>query len=314
MAQSGSTKKSKLKRAKARAMQLTERDKIILQALHQYRFLSTEHLQALTGTESRWGMNKRLRLLYDHKYIDRPQAQRALFSHADKRPTIYALGNQGAGVLSHQFGIPMPESVYWTEKNRRVREKHIAHTLGISDFMISVELACKQVGNIRLIGRDEILARSPQATKQTKFPFRWNTRIYANNHRHDIAIVPDYVFGLHYTDRPEGENRAFFFVEIDRATMPVVRKDIRQTSFLRKMQSYADTFERKLALERFGIKNFRVLTVTTSSDRIQTMTEAYKVELEKRCPAGIFRFAVKTDELGTPYTWVNAIGETGTVI
>ena len=65
---------SRLKRKTTDPIQLTERDAVILKALHKYRFLTTDHLQALTNTKSRWGMNNRLRKLYDHKYIDRAQS------------------------------------------------------------------------------------------------------------------------------------------------------------------------------------------------------------------------------------------------
>jgi len=232
------TKQSRLKRKKAGSIDLTHRDEVILRTLYKYRFLTTEHLQVLTSTDSKWGMNKRLRLLYDHKYVDRPKAQKAIFSHASKRPTVHALGNEGARLLSSHFGIAMPPTVYWTEKNRRVREKHIEHTLGISDFMVGMEQVCRDVGNVRIIDKDEILAQSPTHTKQAKDPFRWKTTVHAQGQAYDISIVPDYVFGLEYLDEPEGKNKAFFFVEVDRATMPVVRRDIMQTSFLRKMQSY----------------------------------------------------------------------------
>jgi len=302
------TRKSKFKSGKSRPIELTLRDKRILFALHKYRFLTTEHIQALTETESRWGMNKRLRLLYDHKFVDKPKAQKALFSHEKKRPVIFGLGNSGAIALSRIYGIPMPSSVYWSEKNRRVREKFILHTLGISDFMVSIEMACKQAGNIRLMDRDEILARSPEQTKRAEYPFRWKTNIMHGGQRHEIAIVPDYVFGLHYENKPEGKNRSFFFVEIDRGTMPIVRRDIKQTSFLRKMQSYEDSWKNKLPKQRFDINAFRVLTLTTSNDRIQTMVEAYKTELDK-VPAGVFLFAEKSVDLKVNRVWVNAAGK-----
>lgn len=93
-------KQSRLKRKKAAPIKLTHRDETILRALYKYRFLTTDHLQILTETDSKWGINKRLRLLYDHKYVDRPKAQRAIFSHATERPTIHALGNEGAKLLS----------------------------------------------------------------------------------------------------------------------------------------------------------------------------------------------------------------------
>jgi hypothetical protein len=215
-------------------------------------------------------MNKRLRLLYDHKYIDRPKAQAAIFSHADKRPTVYALGNAGAKLLSEHYGVPMPPSVYWTEKNRRVRERHIEHTLGISDFMIEIETLCKAAPDLHLISQEDILAQSPPETRRAKYPFRWKTQVNHNGQRHEIMILPDYVFGL----RNEHGRERFFFVEIDRGTMPVKRRDITQTSFARKVLSYADTFERGLALRRFGMTGFQVLTVTTTPARIQSIQDA----------------------------------------
>jgi len=152
------TKTSKLKRKRAKPIRLTARDIEIIRALHRHRFLTTDHLQKLTGTESRWAMNARLRLLYDHKYIDRPQAQKSLYSHSDKRPVIYALGNKGASLLSTRSGISMPKMVYWTEKNRRVREAHIEHTLGIADFVLGIEIMCQEKEHIEFIDPQTIIA------------------------------------------------------------------------------------------------------------------------------------------------------------
>lgn len=285
-------KTSKLNRKKAVPIKLTGRDQQILLALHKYRFLTTDHLQALTGTKSRWGMNARLRLLYDHKYVDRPKAQHTIFAYADKRPLVYALGNKGASCLSTRFGLKMPAKVYWTEKNRRVREKHIEHTLGISDFMVSIEIMCADRPELEFIEPDTILANSPAQTRQARYPFRWKTQIADKGKRHDIAIVPDYVFGI--KNRQTTQER-FYFVEIDRGTMPVTRRDITQTSFLRKILSYADTFERSLALKRFGIKGFQVLTVTTSEARIKAIQNAIATLPERPFSAGTFLFKTKVD-------------------
>lgn len=285
-------RRSKFKRQSTGHIELTERDVTILQSLHKYRFLTSSHLMALTDTISQQGMNRRLRELFDAKYIDRPKAQMHSLAYADKRPMVYALGNEGADLLSNRFQLALPD-IYWSEKNRRVKEKFIEHTLGIADFMVSMEVACKDAGNIRLITKEEILAASPDKTRRSKHPFRWQTRVSFDGERHEIAIVPDEVFGLHYLDKPEGKNKAYFFVEIDRGTMPITRRDIRQTSFARKLMSYADTHERKLHTERFGIKNFRVLTITTSQERINTMQQAWESEVSHRAPAGMFLFGEK---------------------
>lgn len=305
-------RKSSLKRRRASSIQLTERDQAIIIALHKHRFLTTGHLQVLTHTKSRWGMNKRLRLLYDHKYIDRPKAQAALFSHADKRPVIYALGNKGAALLADRSGITMPPSVYWTDKNRRVREKHIEHTLGISGFMIEMEVMCKAAPHLHLIDQDEILARSPISTRRAKYPFRWKTNITHNGASHDIMIVPDCVFGIRNNERLEGGNERFFFVEIDRGTMPVMRRDLTQTSYLRKILSYADTFERDLAKKRFGMKGFQVLTVTTGEERIKSIQAAIAGLSHTSFSANTFLFKTKADgqAISPFYTgWENCKGK-----
>jgi len=214
-------------------IKFTERDAEILLALCKYRFLTSDHVMMLTDTTSRWGMNKRLRQLYDHKYIDRPKAQHALFSYASKRPTVYALGHKGASLLSTRFDIAMPPSVYWTEKNRRVREHYIEHTLGIADFMVEIELLCREDPALRLIDRDEMLLAAPKEIKRAHYPFRWNTSIRHQGQQYDLAIAPDYVFGIEQVCGDGNMRRRYYFVEIDRSTMPVTRSDIRQSSIMR---------------------------------------------------------------------------------
>lgn len=284
---------SRLKRKSAPPIRLTDRDRDIIMALHKYRFLTTDHLQTLTGTNSRWGMNARLRLLYDNKYIDRPKAQFAIFSHANKRPIVYALGNKGASLLSTRYGLKMPAKTYWTEKNRRIRERHIEHTLGIADFMISVEEMCRTSDHLEMIDQQSILNRAPKQVRRSKYPFRWKTQIRHNGKRHDIAIIPDYVFGIRDKNRKPVLNEKFYFVEIDRGTMPITRRDITQTSFMRKVLSYADTLERDLALKLFKMKGFQVLTVVNSEDRIAAIQNAITHLPEKSFSTGTFLFKVK---------------------
>lgn len=301
------TKKSRFRRSTSSAIQLTERDITILLALEQHRFLTTDHLLGLTEGSSRQGITRRLRELYDAKYVDRPRAQMMALSYADKRPMVYALGNEGAALLGNRFQMRLPD-VYWTEKNRRVKEKFVEHTLGTSQFMVELELACSAAGNIRIITKDEMLTTAPEATRRRRYPFRWQTRIHWNNQWHDIAIVPDIIFGLHYSNKPEGKNKAYFMVEIDRGTMPITRRDISQSSFARKLHSYADTFERKLHQEHFGIRNFRVLTVTTSKERIETMQKAYHAEIEGKASAGLMLFATKEQDASSIFQWANGAG------
>ena len=48
---------------------------------------------------------------------------------------VYALGNTGTDLLADRFQLRLPD-VCWTEKNWRMKEKFVEHTLGITDFMV----------------------------------------------------------------------------------------------------------------------------------------------------------------------------------
>jgi hypothetical protein len=59
--------------------------------------------------------------------------------------------------------------------------------------------------------------------------------------------------------------------------MPIVRADLQQTSFARKLAAYlAGGGQANLFGMHLGIGNFRVLTVTTSRERMMTMIKALK--------------------------------------
>ena len=73
---------------------------------------------------------------------------------------------------------------------------------------------------------------------------------------------------------PESRRRAYFFLEADRGTMPVVRKGLAQTSILRKLICYQETWRQGIQRSYLGISNFRVLTVTTSRERVEHLVEA----------------------------------------
>ena len=187
----------------------------------------------------------------------------------------------------------MPSKVYWTEKNRRVREKHIEHTLGISDFMVGIEMMCEKRADLKYIDPNAILANAPRQTRKARYPFRWKTRVWHDGRTHNISIVPDFVFGLRSTKT--GKEK-FFFLEIDNGTMPISRKDVTQTSFMRKIHSYIDTLDQDLARRRFGLPGFQVLTVTTSEKRIASIQRAITTFPDRKFSANTFLLRSKEDQ------------------
>jgi hypothetical protein len=109
--------------------------------------------------------------------------------------------------------------------------------------------------------------RTEETVERLRLPFRWQVQVQVqvSGKPHRLGVEPDRVFGLRFEDEPEGRNRAFFFLEADRGTMPVVRKGFGQTSFFRKLLAYQETWRRGLHKAHLAIPNFRVLTVTTSN-------------------------------------------------
>ena len=90
----------------------------------------------------------------------------------------------------------------------------------------------------------------------------WETRIRRGREERSVWIEPDQMFGLSFSDKRPTQ---VYFLECDRGTMPVKRKNLSQTSFLRKFLSYADTRKRGLHTKAYGLSNFTVLTVAPTA-------------------------------------------------
>ncbi|WP_375414464.1 hypothetical protein [uncultured Bradyrhizobium sp.] len=56
--------------------------------------------------------------------------------------------------------------------------------------------------------------------------------------------------------------------------MPITRSNIRETSFSLKMREYLAAHASGQHEQRYGWKNFRVLTITTDRKRAQSMADA----------------------------------------
>lgn len=211
--------------------------------------------------------------LYHHGLLDRPRAQLDYYATAGSAPLVYALGNRGALVLAERSGMDRGQ-VEWTWKNRTVGRLFIDHTLLIADVMVGIERACAQHSDIALLDSQAILASTPEATRRLNNPFKLSAQIAMDGRVIESAVIPDAVFGLDFTVE---RKRKYFFLESDNATMPVVRTNLNATSYARKLMAYYAGGGKTNAFgAHFGIGNFRVLTVTSSRERVATMTDALK--------------------------------------
>lgn len=277
-------------------IQLTDRDRDIIRRVLQHRFLRSTHIVALIGGSPQQ-LLRRLQLLYHHGYLERPRAQIDYYHRGGSRHIVYGVGSKGAAVLRQESNAA-PQNSNTSLENRGIGRMFLEHALLISDVIVGFELACRKSGDVHLLTGDQIPL--PDHLRNHQEPFRWRVTL---PNRQKLGIVPDQVFALEFMGQPLDRNRAFFFLEADRATMPVIRQNLKQTSFYRKLLAYEATWTQGLHRSRFGFHRFRVITVTSSLRRVENLVTACQ-NLERG--HGLFLFAdrhslAETDPLA--YDW-----------
>src|ERR1700676_417904 len=264
-------RRPRFERAKVAGIKLTPRDLLILRAVQRHRLLRSTHLIALLGA-SRQTTLRRLQLLFHHGYLDRPAAQLDWYA-AGSEPMVYALGNRGAAVLATAGGLTRA-TLRWDTRTGTVSRQFLRHTLAVAEVMVAFEAACRDTEGVQFIRPEEMLAGAPEATRRLRLPFRWQVEVNEAGKLHQLGVEPDRVFGLRFAGAPEHRRRAYFFLEADRGTMPVVRRGLDQTSIRRKLLGYRETWRQGLHRRHLGVSNFRVLTVTTNEERRRHMVAA----------------------------------------
>ena len=285
--------------------QLTERDREIIRHVHRHRFLRSSHIFSLTEG-SRQQILRRLKLLYHHGYLERPRIQLEYYHEGGSHEFVYGLSGRGASLIRAEIGCE-PGALLWDTENGSIGRVFLKHALLVSDVMVAIELACREK-RIRLLTGPEL---APSGDKNRR-RFRWNVTVAGQK----LSAVPDRVFALEFEGSDGNPRRSYFFLEADRGTMPVIRKDFAQTSFYRKLVAYEATWTQSLHQKLFGFHRFRVLTVTTSAKRVESLIEACS---KLKTGHGLFLFT-DTRILEKPhdilsYVWhTGRAGETGTLL
>ena len=252
------------------AFRVTEDDIVIVRHVARHRFLRSTQIAALVG-RSLDRVNDRLLRLYHSGYVDRPRAQLDYYPTSGSAPMVYALADRGALLLAERDGRECKDAEY-SRKNRNAGRAFIDHQLDVMEFYVSLQCATRHRTDVRLIHPDEIVAAFPEQTRAAREPLLLRASVAHQGTDAEIAVVPDLAFGLRF---PDGSRRCFL-VEIDRGTMPIVRADLKQTSFDRKMRVYLAAYAARQHEAQFGWKTFRVLTVTIDNVRMSSMIEALR--------------------------------------
>ena len=283
---------------------LTSRDREILRLIFAHRFVRSSHILSLVNG-SKQQILRRLQLLFHHGYVERPRIQLEQYHKGGSREIVYGIGDQGAQLLKREHDVTAKE-LRWSEKNRKVERMFLQHALLVSDIMVAFELACREK-NIRLLSEQELQVRGNEK------PFHWRVNTGAQQ---QLTVAPDRVFALEYVTEIGKTERAYFFLEADRGTMPVVRKGFSQSSFFRKLVAYEATWLQRIHEKQYGFHRFRVLTVTTGAARVKSLVGACG---QLKQGHGLFLFADKSilEKPGgiLAHGWQSArAGETSTLL
>lgn len=293
--------------------QITKRDIEIVRFVAKYRFLNSDHIRRLVQGSAK-NITNRLKLLFEHELLDRPECQYGYYRPGGgSEHIVYGVSDKGTKLLADNDAQTSSKRSSWAHKNRSVGHPHLKHTLAISDFAVSLRLSVRHHNDVDLADGDRLLSSFPTETRALNKPYRLNTSVTHQGMHTAVGVEPDYAFSLYLT---ELKCRAFFLVEIDRGTMPIERSNLRQTSILRKLLAYQSIWQSKQHQQHFGWRNFRVLFVTTSAERVENMITSMNKHAHTR-QSPIFLFTDKqslyTGDM-LAYEWQDGAGVTHRLI
>lgn len=255
-------------------IEVTDRDIELFKLLNRYHYLRSNFLYAFLGGNSETWFKGRLGDLYhDGRYINRPE-QQWQFANSRHMPVIYELDTKGEQVL-REYGLWHNDSPL-LKNGRMGAYRQFAHQLMICDCMASMELGVREDPSLRFISWREILAKAPEKTRNADNPFEIPVSIThtfpgtGQTHSANIRIVPDGLFGLEYEYEGQKSYR-FFALEADRSTMPIVRSNLQQTSYLKKILAYRQIATQNLPRTFLGLPNLLVLNVTTNEQHMENI-------------------------------------------
>ncbi len=263
-----------------------ERHINVLLFLRRFRYADIHQIARYDGG-SKDKIRRLMRDLFNAGYVDRPRSQIAnIFTHHYK-PTTYAITAAGELMLAKRCNLPARQLSALDTSKHRTKET-IDHAIETTELMLNLYLAGRDRG-FQLVDHKDLASSFPLSTRKAKRPFALPVDLDGVRHH----IIPDRLFA--FIDA-KGEHH-YFAVEIDRGSMPVERSFDSASSYGAKLPLYLTAFHSGLHSTFWGFKRFRILTVTPSERRIETMIKsASSIKLDgsseqsAKVPSGLFLF------------------------
>jgi hypothetical protein len=244
--------------------EFTKRDLEILKLIYEYRFLTAEHLSLLLEINYKT-IIKRLQRLFHWGFLDRPKSQMADYI-LKRHKLIHTLGKKGVEILTEKLGLDR-ERLNRLANNTDVREMYLHHAMMISNFKTCLALALRKT-EAKIIDWN-----SQDEMKKIK----QELEILEGNQKKKVVIIPDSIFVIE-----DKGDEMYFMLEADLSTMTNKR-------FLDKMRGYWQLWKQGLQ-EKWGFKNFRVLTITKSEARKENLRKITKQADDRKVGSLMFWF------------------------
>jgi len=170
---------------------------------------------------------------------------------------IYTLDKAGAEVVSVVFGLD-PATIDWKPNSREQSYLFMNHLLAANDVGVAITLSCKKQGYSLLTWLHEIELR-----KQVMRDYVELAQAHAGEPAKRMAVVPDNFFRI-----KAHSIIGHFPAELDRDTESL--KKVWGEKVLAYIQYHATGAYQK----RYGARNFRLITVTTTQERLLNLKAA----------------------------------------
>lgn len=283
----------------------------ILAQVGRFGLLNSSQLEQLVPAISGDRLRKHAADLYHHGYLERPAGQQAaLYTGPGSRPMVYTLSRAGARMLQVRLGTspallpraksrvedkagaalapPKPLGTWPALLSGDVGHGYLAHELLVRDVLCAAEVACRSVPALQLKLWPDLVAEVPVADQAAE----WRVRVRLADVERTVSVRPDAIVAFKNHQAPDERSVRHAFVELDRATMPIMRRDLYGSSVMRKWLAYSASEQQGIFSERLGARRARVLIVTTSEKRVRAMVEAFGSMAERYdLPARLFLFA-----------------------
>lgn len=228
---------------------LTPRDVAICLDAHEHRLLDAEivawrHFPPAGGVahEDRphvsSAVQRRLALLVDHDFLQR--VVRPVLPGTGQAPYTYALGREGATLLTRRYGL---DPATLAVPTRATGIQHIDHTLGCARAWAALAAACARTADVRVehwVGGTALRASSSGARVQIRRD---------GGAAQTLPVIPD---GTGVLVHDDGARRfvARLFLELDRGTETNARVNAKFAAYAAYLRSlgYASTYGEPMTL------------------------------------------------------------------